>query len=53
MLDKESGLDPPGIKLRAAQGFDATDFFVTGFANTFALPPAPPHAQRAGLELTI
>ncbi|RPA95048.1 Lecithin:cholesterol acyltransferase [Choiromyces venosus 120613-1] len=31
MLDKESGLDPPGIKLRAAQGFDATDFFVTGY----------------------
>lgn len=31
MLDKESGLDPPGIKLRAAQGFDATDFFITGY----------------------
>ncbi|KAL7276467.1 phospholipid:diacylglycerol acyltransferase [Rhizina undulata] len=31
MLDKETGLDPPGIKLRAAQGFDATDFFVTGY----------------------
>ncbi|KAI9837862.1 MAG: hypothetical protein M1819_006796, partial [Sarea resinae] len=31
MLDKYSGLDPPGIKLRAAQGFDATDFFVTGY----------------------
>lgn len=25
MLDKITGLDPPGIKLRAAQGFDATD----------------------------
>jgi phospholipid:diacylglycerol acyltransferase len=25
MLDKISGLDPTGIKLRAAQGFDATD----------------------------
>ena len=31
MLDKMTGLDPPGIKLRAAQGFDATDFFVTGY----------------------
>lgn len=31
MLDKTSGLDPPGVKLRAAQGFDATDFFITGY----------------------
>ena len=31
MLDKTTGLDPPGIKLRAAQGFDAADFFVTGY----------------------
>ena len=32
MLDKHTGLDPPaGIKLRAAQGFDASDFFVTGY----------------------
>jgi phospholipid:diacylglycerol acyltransferase len=31
MLDKKTGLDPPGIKLRAAQGFDATDFFITGY----------------------
>ncbi len=31
MLDKETGLDPPDIKLRAAQGFDATDFFITGY----------------------
>ncbi|KAL1854223.1 phospholipid:diacylglycerol acyltransferase [Paecilomyces lecythidis] len=31
MLDKETGLDPAGIKLRAAQGFDATDFFITGY----------------------
>lgn len=31
MLDKETGRDPPGIKLRAAQGFDATDFFITGY----------------------
>ncbi|KAI9836160.1 MAG: hypothetical protein M1837_003448 [Sclerophora amabilis] len=31
MLDKITGLDPPGIKLRAAQGFDAADFFVTGY----------------------
>lgn len=31
MLDKQTGLDPPGVKLRAAQGFDATDFFITGY----------------------
>ncbi|KAK9474264.1 Lecithin:cholesterol acyltransferase-domain-containing protein [Dipodascopsis tothii] len=31
MLDPETGLDPPGFKLRAAQGFDATDFFVAGY----------------------
>ncbi|KAK6579938.1 hypothetical protein PZA11_007646 [Diplocarpon coronariae] len=32
ILDKKTGLDPPGgIKLRAAQGFDAADFFITGY----------------------
>ncbi|CAD6502960.1 BgTH12-02634 [Blumeria graminis f. sp. triticale] len=32
MLDKRTGLDPEGgVKLRAAQGFDATDFFITGY----------------------
>lgn len=31
MLDKDTGLDPPNIKLRAAQGFDAVDFFITGY----------------------
>lgn len=31
MLDRHTGLDPPGVKLRAAQGFDATDFFITGY----------------------
>lgn len=31
MLDKVTGLDPSGVKLRAAQGFDATDFFITGY----------------------
>ena len=31
MLDKRTGLDPPLVKLRAAQGFDATDFFITGY----------------------
>ncbi|MCJ1437690.1 hypothetical protein MMC27_007077 [Xylographa pallens] len=31
MLDKVTGLDPPHIKLRAAQGFDAADFFITGY----------------------
>jgi phospholipid:diacylglycerol acyltransferase len=31
MLDRQTGLDPPHIKVRAAQGFDATDFFITGY----------------------
>lgn len=31
MLDTETGLDPPGIKLRAAQGFEAADFFMAGY----------------------
>lgn len=31
MLDKKTGLDPKGIKLRAAQGFEAADFFITGY----------------------
>jgi phospholipid:diacylglycerol acyltransferase len=31
VLDTKTGLDPPGVKLRAAQGFDATDFFITGY----------------------
>ncbi|VEU21309.1 DEKNAAC102391 [Brettanomyces naardenensis] len=31
MLDPNTGLDPPGVKLRAAQGFEAADFFVTGY----------------------
>lgn len=31
MLDEETGLDPPNIKIRAAQGFDAADFFMAGY----------------------
>lgn len=31
MLDPETGLDPPNIQLRAAQGFEAADFFVAGY----------------------
>ncbi|KAH3673340.1 hypothetical protein WICMUC_003700 [Wickerhamomyces mucosus] len=31
MLDPETGLDPPGVKLRAAQGFEAADFFIVGY----------------------
>ncbi|KAI8938971.1 hypothetical protein NX059_004818 [Plenodomus lindquistii] len=31
MLDHDTGMDPPGVKLRAAQGFDAADFFITGY----------------------
>lgn len=28
MLDPETGLDPPNIRLRAAQGLDAADYLV-------------------------
>ncbi|KAK3112048.1 phospholipid:diacylglycerol acyltransferase [Teratosphaeriaceae sp. CCFEE 6253] len=31
MLDPYTGMDPPGIKLRSSQGFDAADFFITGY----------------------
>ncbi|KAJ1735978.1 phospholipid:diacylglycerol acyltransferase [Coemansia biformis] len=31
MLDTRTGLDPPNIKLRAAQGLDAADYFITGY----------------------
>lgn len=31
MLDPITGLDPPGIMLRAVQGFDAADFFIPGY----------------------
>ncbi|KAJ1974782.1 phospholipid:diacylglycerol acyltransferase [Dimargaris xerosporica] len=30
-LDMDTGLDPPGTKLRAAQGLDAADYFVSGY----------------------
>ena len=30
MLDTTTGLDPPNIKARAAQGFEAADFFMAG-----------------------
>lgn len=30
-LDPETGTDPPGIKLRAAQGIEAADFLLPGF----------------------
>ncbi|CCE63001.1 hypothetical protein TPHA_0D03660 [Tetrapisispora phaffii CBS 4417] len=31
MLDPETGLDPANFRLRAAQGFEASDFFVAGY----------------------
>ncbi|KAA1470647.1 phospholipid/diacylglycerol acyltransferase [Dentipellis sp. KUC8613] len=31
MLDPVTGLDPPGIKVRAAEGFDAASVFVQGY----------------------
>ncbi|KAF8678940.1 Lecithin:cholesterol acyltransferase [Rhizoctonia solani] len=36
MLDPDTGLDPPGIKVRAAQGLDAASTFMPG--KGFALP---------------
>lgn len=30
-LDPDTGLDPPGIKVRAAEGLDAASYFVTGY----------------------
>lgn len=30
-LDPSTGLDPPGVKLRASLGFDGADFFVAGY----------------------
>ncbi|CAO3645287.1 unnamed protein product [Cunninghamella echinulata] len=30
-LDPHTGLDPPGSKIRAAQGLDAADYFVSGY----------------------
>jgi phospholipid:diacylglycerol acyltransferase len=32
MLDPDTGLDPPGIRIRAAQGLDAASYFITGKA---------------------
>ncbi len=30
-LDPETGLDPPGIRVRAAEGLDAASFFAAGY----------------------
>ncbi|RCH85922.1 hypothetical protein CU097_008520 [Rhizopus azygosporus] len=31
MLDPETGLDPPGYKIRAVHGVEAADYFITGY----------------------
>ncbi|KAG1460416.1 hypothetical protein G6F46_006173 [Rhizopus delemar] len=31
MLDPKTGLDPPGYKIRAVQGVEAADYFITGY----------------------
>ncbi|PVU98837.1 hypothetical protein BB559_001228 [Furculomyces boomerangus] len=31
LLDEETGLDPPGIKLRVTKGLEAADYFMTGY----------------------
>lgn len=45
MLDPATGLDPPGIKVRAAEGLDAASSFIQGYwlwwvhvSNRFCLP---------------
>ena len=46
MLDPETGLDPPGIKVRAAQGLDAASTFVPGEHPIFNLAQARILAYR-------
>ena len=31
MLDPNTGLDPPGAKVRAAEGIDAASMFIQGY----------------------
>lgn len=31
LLDKDTGLDPPHFKVRAAQGIESADYFITGY----------------------
>ena len=31
MLDPVTGLDPPGVKVRAAEGLDAASSFIQGY----------------------
>lgn len=31
MLDPVTGLDPPGVKIRAAEGIDAASSFIQGY----------------------
>lgn len=47
-LDPDTGLDPPGVKVRAAQGFDAASYFITGY---FIVSPLS-DASRENRELT-
>ncbi|CAE6353271.1 unnamed protein product [Rhizoctonia solani] len=50
MLDPDTGLDPPGIKVRAAQGLDAASSFMPG--NSFILPLKAAFSPR-GVALRI
>lgn len=36
-LDSETGLDPEGIRLRAAQGLEAADYLVPGYVFSLSL----------------
>lgn len=40
-LDPQTGLDPPGVKVRSAQGFDAASYFITGYFIVSLPPPSP------------
>src|SRR5262245_4392466 len=40
MLDPITGLDPPGVKVRAAQGIDAASSFIQGYWIWYLLSPS-------------
>ena len=46
LLDPVTGLDPPGGKVRAAEGIDAASSFMQGYWLWYVRLKSPPH-QRA------
>lgn len=52
MLDPVTGLDPPGVKVRAAEGLDAASSFIQGYwiwsvASTSCPPKIHPNLPRS------